>query len=81
MILNDCLYAYYIHCFAHCLQLALVGVSKAIVPLNRFFTKLILVINNIHASCKRIKQLKIARAFDIAYLIDIEELETRKGLN
>lgn len=81
LILNDCLYAYYIHCFAHRLQLALVGASKAIVSLNRFFNKLILVINNIRASCKRIEQLKIARASDIAYLIGIEELETGKGLN
>nr|XP_023900971.1 zinc finger MYM-type protein 1-like [Quercus suber] len=81
LILNDCSYAYYIHCFAHRLQLALVGASKAVVPLNRFFTKLILVSNNIRASCKCIEQLKIARASDIAYLIDIEELETRKGLD
>ena len=81
LILNDCPYAYYIHCFAHRLQLALVGASKAVVPLNRFFTKLILVINNIRVSCKRIEQLKIARVSDIAYLIDIEELETGKGLN
>ncbi|XP_065615886.1 uncharacterized protein LOC112008393 [Quercus suber] len=81
LILNDCPYAYYIHCFAHRLQLALVGASKAVVHFNRFFTKLILVINNIRASCKRIEQLKIARASDIAYLIDIEELEIGKGLN
>ena len=58
--------AYYIHCFAHRLQLALVGASKAVAPLNRFFNKLILVINNIRASCKRIEQLKIARVSDIA---------------
>ncbi|XP_075661732.1 uncharacterized protein LOC142631442 [Castanea sativa] len=81
LILNDCPYAYYIHCFAHRLQLALVGASKTVVPLNRFFNKLILVINNIRASCKRIEQLKIARASDIAYLIDIEDLESGKGLN
>ena len=60
------------------LQLALVGASKVVVPLNRFFSKLILVTNNICTSCKRIEQLKIARAFDIAYFIDIEEFETRK---
>ena len=30
---------------------------------------------------RSIEQLKIARASDIAYLINIEELETRKGLN
>ena len=28
LILNDCPYAYYIHCFAHRLQLALVKTSK-----------------------------------------------------
>ena len=81
LILNDCPYAYYIHCFAHRLQLALVGASKVVVPLNRFFNKLILVINNIRASCKCIEQLKIARASDTTYLIDIEELETGKELN
>ena len=63
------------------LQLALVGASKVVVPLNRFFSKLILVINNICALCKRIEQLRIARATNIAYLIDIEELKTGKGLN
>ena len=81
LILNDCPYAYDIHCFAHRLQLALVRASKAVVPLSRFFTKLILVINNIRASCKRIEQLKIARYSNITYLIDIEELETGKRLN
>ena len=81
LILNDCPYAYDIHCFAHRLQLALVRASKAVVPLSRFFTKLILVINNIRASCKRIEQLKIARYSNITYLIDIEEIETGKRLN
>ena len=61
--------------------MALVGASKVVVPFNRFFSKLILVTNNICTSCKRIEQLKIARASSIAYLIDIEELETGKGLN
>ena len=81
LILNDCPYAYYIHCFEHHLQLALVGASKVVVPFKRFFNKLILVINNIRTSCKRIEQLKIARASSIAYLIDIKELETGKWLN
>ncbi|KAL4653293.1 hypothetical protein ACB092_01G292400 [Castanea dentata] len=44
LILNDCPHAYYIHCFAHRLQLALVGASKVVVPLNRFFNKLILMV-------------------------------------
>ena len=36
LILNDCPYAYYIHCFSHRLQLALVGASKAVVLLIDF---------------------------------------------
>ena len=37
LILNDCPYAYYIHCFAHCLQLTLVKGSKQVVPISHFF--------------------------------------------
>ena len=80
LILNDCSYAYYIYCFVYRLQLVLVRASKAVALLNRFFTKLILVINNIRASCKRIEQLKIARASEIVYLIDIEELRLGNDL-
>jgi len=37
LILNDCSYAYYIHCFAHRLQLELVKTSKQVVPISGFF--------------------------------------------
>ena len=36
LILNDCPYVYYIHCFAHRLQLALVKVSKQVVPISHY---------------------------------------------
>lgn len=81
LILNDCSYAYYIHSFAHCLQLALVKSSKQVVPISGFFLKLLLVIKTINASCKRHEQLKVANANEITRLIDLEELETRTGLN
>ena len=81
LILNDCSYAYYIHCFAHRLQLTLVKASKQVVPISGFFLKLILVIKTVNASCKRNEQLKVANANQIARLIDLEELETRSGLN
>ena len=41
LILNDCPYAYYIHCFAHRLQLALVKASKQVVPISHFFLTLL----------------------------------------
>ena len=37
LILNDCPYAYYIHCFAHRLQLTLVKASKQVIPISHFF--------------------------------------------
>ena len=40
LILNDCPYAYYIHCFAHRLQLALVKASKQVAPISGLFYKI-----------------------------------------
>ncbi|XP_059451079.1 uncharacterized protein LOC132181866 [Corylus avellana] len=60
---NDCSYAYYIHCFAHRLQLALVAASKEVIPVHQF------------------EDLRVAQAAEFAYLIEIDEIETRRGLN
>ncbi|KAH9697194.1 TTF-type domain-containing protein [Citrus sinensis] len=76
LILKDCPYAYYIHCLAHRLQLALVAVSYEIVPIHHFFTKLTSVVNIVGASCKRNEELKRAQAADIEYMISIDELES-----
>ncbi|KAH9647563.1 TTF-type domain-containing protein [Citrus sinensis] len=81
LILKDCPYAYYIHCLAHRLQLALVAVSHEIVPIHHFFTKLSSVVNIVGASCKRNEELKCAQATDIEYMISIDELESGRGLN
>ncbi|XP_030970174.1 zinc finger MYM-type protein 1-like [Quercus lobata] len=81
LILNNCSYAYYIHCFVHCLQLALVKASKQVVPISGFFLKLILVIKTVNTSCKRNEKLKVSNANEIVRLIDLEELETGSGLN
>ncbi|XP_030923045.1 zinc finger MYM-type protein 1-like [Quercus lobata] len=81
LILNDCPYAYYIHCFAHRLQLALVKASKQVVPISHFFLTLLFLIKIVNASCKRNEQLKVANANEITRLIDLEELETGSGLN
>ncbi|XP_030941516.1 zinc finger MYM-type protein 1-like [Quercus lobata] len=81
LILNDWPYAYYIHCFVHRLQLALVKASKQVVPISHFFLTLLFLIKIVHASCKRNEQLKVVNANEIARLIDLEELETGSGLN
>ena len=62
LVLNDCPYAYYIHCFAHRLQLALVAASKDVIPIHKFFHKLTFVVNIVGASCKRNEELKVAQS-------------------
>ncbi|XP_073057048.1 uncharacterized protein [Primulina eburnea] len=81
LILKDCKSAYYVHCFAHRLQLALVGEAKNVTPIHQFFDKLTFIVNIVGASCKRNDELKEAHTDDIAHLISINELETGRGLN
>ncbi|XP_071916165.1 uncharacterized protein [Coffea arabica] len=78
LFIQECPYAYYIHCFAHRLQLTLVATSQEVIPVEQFFTNLSLLINLVSSSCKRVDQLRVAR---IAELIAIDELETGRGQN
>nr|XP_027082388.1 zinc finger MYM-type protein 1-like [Coffea arabica] len=81
LFIQECPYAYYIHCFAHRLQLTLVATSQEVIPVEQFFTNLSLLINLVSSSCKRVDQLRVARAARIAELIAIDELETGRGQN
>ncbi|GKA42541.1 zinc finger MYM-type protein 1-like protein [Tanacetum coccineum] len=57
LILKECPYAYYVHCFAHQLQLALVSASKEVAEVHKFFKNLNIIVNVISSSCKRNDQL------------------------
>ena len=48
---NEC--AYYVHCFAHQLQLALVAVAKNHIHIATLFNLLSNIVNVVGASCKR----------------------------
>jgi len=78
LFINDCPYAYYVHCFAHRLQLALVAASREVVSVHEFFTNLNFIINMVGASCKRHDQLQAAQAEKIAHMRAIGDLETGK---
>lgn len=52
LILNGCQYAYYILCFAHHLQLALVAVTREVVEMHQFFKDLYDIINMTSTSSK-----------------------------
>ena len=62
LVLRDCPYAYYVHCMAHHLQLALVAASRDVILVHHFFNKLNNIINIVRSSCKRNDQLKAAHA-------------------
>ncbi|KAL7109055.1 hypothetical protein ACP275_06G151700 [Erythranthe tilingii] len=81
LFLKDCPYAYYVHCFAHRLQLALVTASKELILVQQFFTKLDSIVNIVGASTKRNGELLTAQQAEISRLISISELETGKGAN
>jgi hypothetical protein len=81
LVSNDCPYAYYIHCFTHRLQLALVPVSKEVISVHQFFTNLNLVVNFVCASCNRYEELWVAQVTANAYMIAINEIESGSGLN
>ncbi|XP_074277396.1 uncharacterized protein LOC141601033 [Silene latifolia] len=81
LVIEECPYAYFVHCFAHRLQLALVAATKDVVPIFQFFSKLSFVVNFILASYKRVNELQNAYSNEINMLIEDGELETGIGLN
>ncbi|CAL2278140.1 unnamed protein product [Prunus armeniaca] len=75
-ILREYPQAYYVHCFAHQLQLALVAVAKGNENIATFFTTASSVVNIIGASCKRRDALREQQQKDI-----MKALEMGRGLN
>ena len=73
--------SFYVHYFAHRLQLALVAASKEVIPVNQFFIKLNSIVNIFGGSCKCNDQLKAAHAANITHLLQNDELESGNGCN
>ncbi|CAL8137407.1 unnamed protein product [Prunus armeniaca] len=80
LFLNDCPYAYYIHCFTHRLQLALNAAAKDVGVIWRFFSMLNNIVNFVSASAKRHSELKFTRKVEIQELLDAGKLGTGRGL-
>jgi hypothetical protein len=81
LFLNDCSCAYYVHCFVHQLQLALVFASREVGYVHEFFTNLNFIVNAANASCKRHDQLQAIYATYIVHMRVIGKLETGKWAN
>ncbi|XP_025617098.1 uncharacterized protein [Arachis hypogaea] len=81
LFLNDCRQVYYVHCFAHRLQLALVAASREVLQIHEFFTQLTAIVNIVGASCKRHDQLQEAQEIENTKLVANDELKTGQGAN
>ncbi|XP_010678274.2 uncharacterized protein LOC104893834 [Beta vulgaris subsp. vulgaris] len=81
LILKENKSAHYVHCFAHQLQLTLVGTAKNHVDVIWFFDVVSDIINVIGSSCKRRDVLREMCAMRLAEAINNGEIKTGKGLN
>ncbi|XP_062114795.1 uncharacterized protein LOC133826804 [Humulus lupulus] len=81
LICNELPYAYYIHCLAHRLQLALVAASREVSQVHQFFFVMVFIINIVTASCKCNDELKEAQSVELATKIANDEIESGTGLN
>ncbi|ESQ38835.1 hypothetical protein EUTSA_v10022494mg [Eutrema salsugineum] len=73
--------AYYVHCFAHQLQLVVVAVAKKHLEVENFFDKIFVLVNVVVASCKRKDKMKEIHWDTIEKGVSSGEIKTGKGLN
>ncbi|XP_024995833.1 uncharacterized protein LOC112528980 [Cynara cardunculus var. scolymus] len=79
LILNDNSSTYYIHCFAHQLQLVVVAVANKHDGVENFFNMLGMVINVVNASCKHKDMLRQSYKDRVQKAIGKCEIETGTG--
>jgi len=81
LIMKESPSAYYVHCFAHQLQLVLVAVAKGNVGCQTFFGQISRLLNIIGVSCKRHDMLRDVRARKLKKALELGEIESGSGLN
>ncbi|XP_022859956.1 uncharacterized protein LOC111380584 [Olea europaea var. sylvestris] len=78
---RDCPCAYYVHCFAHRLQLTLVAAAKEVHVIWNFFSHLDKIVNVITSSPKRVTELQFSHREKIQCMLDTGERESGSGAN
>ncbi|KAL6518995.1 hypothetical protein OROHE_017419 [Orobanche hederae] len=81
LILKESPCAYYIHCFAHQLQLTLIAVAKKNKFCGWLFDMLAILLNLVGGSPKRIVVLRKKQAEHLLEALESGECESGKGLN
>ncbi|PIA60421.1 hypothetical protein AQUCO_00300136v1 [Aquilegia coerulea] len=80
LILNDNKSAFYVHCFAHQLQLALVAVAKNQKDIALLFNIVSNVVNIVRASCKRRGALREKNTLRVMEAFGKGEIQSGRGL-
>ena len=73
--------AYYVHCFAHRLQLTLIAVAKNHIQISTFFNLDAKVFNIVGASCKCHDILREKCSVEVIEALKNNEISTGHGLN
>ncbi|XP_028551808.1 zinc finger MYM-type protein 1-like [Dendrobium catenatum] len=81
LILNDNPHAFYVHYFAHQLQLCLVAVAKNHWHAKHLFEITSRIVNTFGASCKRSDALRAIQHDKIMFHLSKGELKSGRGLN
>ncbi|CAH9128162.1 unnamed protein product [Cuscuta epithymum] len=81
LFINDCPFAYYVHYFAHRLQLTLVPAAKQCDPIWKFFSILDKLINIVKSSAKRNTELQDAHRLEIDAMLESGERQSGRGAN
>lgn len=81
LILSENESAFYIHCFAHQLQLVVVAVAKKHEGVKDFFELLALLVTVVNSSCKRKDMIRESHKQRIQEEVGNDEIVTGKGLN
>ena len=81
LVLNENPFAFYIHCFAHQLQLVVVAVARCCASTDDFFNYVTSVVNTVSASCKRKDQLLQKHHDTLVQQLDSGEISPGRGKN
>ena len=79
LVLDENPYAFYIHCFAHQLQLVVVSVAKCCSSVTDFFNYTTLIVNTVNASCKRHDQLAQEHHDNLVRGLENDEIFSGRG--
>uniref|UniRef100_A0A8R7V0Q9 DUF4371 domain-containing protein n=1 Tax=Triticum urartu TaxID=4572 RepID=A0A8R7V0Q9_TRIUA len=81
LILDENPYAFYIHCFAHQLQLVVVAIAKCCSSVLDFFNHITLIVNTVNASCKGHDELAQEQHDNIVSQLESGEIFSGRGKN